>query len=60
MIKTYTKKMPNIKNRLYYINIGGRGMFMLNIRHILERARLYFRKKEIVSRVEEGFLPSQC
>jgi fatty-acyl-CoA synthase len=29
-------------------------MFMLNIRHILERARLYFGKKEIVSRVEEG------
>jgi fatty-acyl-CoA synthase len=29
-------------------------MFMLSIRHILERARLYFAKKEIVSRVEEG------
>ncbi|MEM4970767.1 MAG: long-chain fatty acid--CoA ligase [Sulfolobales archaeon] len=27
---------------------------MLNIRHILERARLYFGKKEIVSRTEEG------
>jgi len=31
-------------------------MFMLNIRHILERARLYFGKKEIVSRAEEGLL----
>ena len=29
-------------------------MFMLNIRHILERARIYFGKKEIVSRTEEG------
>ncbi len=31
-------------------------MFMLNIRHILERARLYFGKKEIVSRDGEGFV----
>jgi len=29
-------------------------MFQLTIRHILERARLYFSKKEIVSRVDDG------
>jgi fatty-acyl-CoA synthase len=29
-------------------------MFMLNIRHILQRAALYFKKKIIVSRTEEG------
>lgn len=31
-------------------------MFMLNIRHILERARLYFGRKEIVSRTDEGYV----
>jgi fatty-acyl-CoA synthase len=31
-------------------------MFQLNIRHILERSRLYFGKKEIVSRIEEGLI----
>ncbi|MEM0471785.1 MAG: long-chain fatty acid--CoA ligase [Sulfolobales archaeon] len=31
-------------------------MFMLNIRHILERARLYFGRKEVVSRTDEGYV----
>ncbi|HWQ16783.1 MAG TPA: long-chain fatty acid--CoA ligase [Sulfolobales archaeon] len=31
-------------------------MFMLNIRHILERARLYFGKKEIISRTYDGYV----
>jgi len=29
---------------------------MLNIRHILERARLYFGRKEVVSRTDEGYV----